>query len=134
MLLDDSYELSSSSIESNLNIKKKNQKNSIKMKEKRKNDINKSLQKILDTKTSIDLESNENLEINDDLEVNVDIEEIVNESSNNKFKIKTLKRKKLADLQKIAIDFGISLNKVKSGKLKNKTKNELCKEIVSRQY
>ena len=66
--------------------------------------------------------------------MNIDLDEIVNESSNHKIKMKTLKRKKLAELQNIAANYGISLNKVKEGKLKNKTKTELCKEIVSKQY
>jgi len=66
-------------------------------------------------------------------DLNVDIDEIINDSSNTKFKAKTLQRKKLADLQAIAVKFNISLNKVKNGKLKNKTKGELCKEIVLKQ-
>ena len=103
--------------------------------------ISESLNKILSTKgkivcsdTTDKIETSDVEEYEDELEVNNDIDEIVNESSNNKFKMKTLRRKKLSELQKIAADYNISLNKVKEGKLKNKTKVELCKEIVSKQY
>ncbi len=96
----------------------------LKMDEIPKININESLQKILDEKDNIN---------NDELNFNVDIDEIVNESSNTNYKLKTLKRKKLADLQAIAVKFQISLNKVHGSKLKNKTKVELCKEIVAKQ-
>ena len=132
LLLDDSNEASTSSTE----LKKKNQKSLDKMNEIPI--IADSLNQILSTKKEIicseTTDKNEDESEDEEIDVNVDIDEIVNESSNNKFKIKTLKRKKLADLQKIASEYGISLNKVKEGKLKNKTKNELCKEIVSKQY
>ena len=132
LLLDDSNEASTSSTE----LKKKNQKSICKMNEIPI--ISDSLKQILSTKKEIictdTSDKNETSEDDEELDVNIDIDEIVNESSNNKFKMKTLKRKKLADLQKIASEYGISLNKVKEGKLKNKTKNELCKEIVSKQY
>lgn len=90
-------------------------------------DISSSLQQILH-----DVDNNINsTEIAEEL--NVDIDEIINDSSNTKYKVKTLQRKKLADLQAIAVKFNISLNKVKGGELKNKTKSELCKEIVVKQ-
>ena len=141
MLLDDSNENTSSS--SDNSVKKKNQKLLTKTIETPINledrDISNSLNKILNDKKEINYSESENLETTDDnndeeLEVNIDLDEIVNESSNNKLKMKTLKRKKLAELQKIAAEYNISLNKIKDGKLKNKTKNELCKEIVSKQY
>ena len=132
LLLDDSNEASSSSTE----LKKKNQKSLDEMNEIPI--ITDSLNQILSTKKEIictdTSDKNETSEEDEEIDVNIDIDEIVNESSNNKFKMKTLKRKKLADLQKIASEYGISLNKVKEGKLKNKTKTELCKEIVSKQY
>ena len=97
--------------------------------------ITDSLNKILSTKKEIICTDTSDKDSDDEeIDVNIDIDEIVNESSNNKLKMKTLKRKKLAELQKIAAEYNISLNKVKEGKLKNKTKNELCKEIVSKQY
>ena len=133
MLLEDSNDNSSSSNE----LKKKNQKSIEKIDKNPNNDISESLNQILINKeviTCTDSDKDETSENIEDLEVNIDLDEIVNESSNNKLKMKTLKRKKLAELQKIASDYGISLNKVKEGKLKNKTKNELCKEIVSKQY
>ena len=101
--------------------KKKIQK-ILKMNEIKDINISDSLQQILNEK--------EDSDNNDDLNFNVDIDEIVNESSNTNYKLKTLKRKKLADLQAIAVKFNISLNKVHGNKLKNKTKTELCKEIV----
>lgn len=133
LLLEDSNENSSSSNE----LKKKNQKYIEKIDQNPNNDISESLNQILIDKeviTCTDSDKDETSENIEDLEVNIDLDEIVNESSNNKLKMKTLKRKKLAELQKIASEYGISLNKVKEGKLKNKTKNELCKDIVSKQY
>ena len=129
LLLDDSNEASTSSTE----LKKKNQKSLNKLNEIPI--ITDSLNKILSTKQEIICTDTSDKDSDDEeIDVNIDIDEIVNESSNNKLKMKTLKRKKLAELQKIAAEYNISLNKVKDGKLKNKTKNELCKEIVSKQY
>jgi hypothetical protein len=104
---------------------KKKISNNLKMNGMADLDIGDSLHKILNDK--------QNLNNNDDLNVNVDIDEIVNESSNANYKLKGLRRKKLADLQAIAVNFNISLNKVDGNKLKNKTKSELCKEIVAKQ-
>ena len=131
LLLDDSNEASTSSTD----VKKKNTKFSDKLNEipiitDSLNQILNNKKEIVCTDTSEKIETSDNEEI----DVNIDIDEIVNESSNNKLKMKTLRRKKLAELQKIASEYGISLNKVKEGKLKNKTKTELCKEIVSKQY
>jgi len=71
---------------------------------------------------------------NDLINVDIDIEELVNEESvEPKFQIKKLKRKKIDELRSLASELEISTNKVVDGKLKNKTKKELCNEIIESQ-
>ena len=63
----------------------------------------------------------------------VDIDAIVNEASvEPEFKFNKLRRKKVADIRQIAADLAISLNKVEGDKLKNKTKIELCNDIIAK--
>ena len=71
---------------------------------------------------------------NDNLQLDINIEEIVNNVSvEPQYQIKKLQRKKIDELRKLASELEISINKVVNGKLKNKTKKELCNEIIENQ-
>lgn len=71
---------------------------------------------------------------NEHIDVDIDIDQLVNEESvEPKFQIKKLKRKKIDELRSLASELEISTNKVVDGKLKNKTKKELCNEIIESQ-
>ena len=82
-----------------------------------------------DNQNEIDINKIDNSEWNDKLDDDV-IDEIISNTGGKGLKEKNLKRKKLIDLQSIAVSLNIAINKIIDGKIKNKTKEELCLEII----